>query len=91
MDPSVISSCDPCTLVLGLSLACLGVPVAIASAAALAPVALVSGYVGFCCAAYGTALAAPLVPCLLPLALVPVVPLGCGCGCHQIASFQWRY
>lgn len=91
MDPSVISNVDPSTvysLLTGIAIAAIGVPLAIASAAALAPVALVGGYVGFCAAAYGTALAAPLLPFLYPLVLVPLV--GCGCG-HQIPAFQWRY
>ena len=91
MDPSVMSNCCPSTLLLGLSCVALGLPLAIASAAALVPVALVGGYVGLALGAYGTVLAAPLLPFLLPLVLVPLAPLGCGCGCHQMAPFQWRY
>jgi len=60
---------------------------------------LVGGYVALGLCLYGGVLVGPflplLLPCLLPLALVPLgalVPLACGCGCHQnIAPFQWRY
>ena len=71
---------------MGLSIACLGVSLAIASCVALAPVALVCGYVGLGLGVYGTVLCAPLLPCLLPLVLVPLAPLGC--GCHQILPFR---
>jgi len=90
VDPSVLSNVDPSTLIMGLSIACLGVPLAVASAVASAPAALVCGYVGLACGVYGTVLAAPLLPFLLPLVLVPLVPVGCGCGGHQM-PFQWRY
>jgi hypothetical protein len=92
MDPSCMPNIDPCTLIMGLSIAALGVPLAVASAIALAPLALVGGYVGLGCALYGGVLAAPLLPFLLPLAVLPLVPCACGGGCHQgIAPFQWRY
>jgi hypothetical protein len=95
MDPSCMPNIDPCTLIMGLSIAALGAPLALAAAVALAPCALVGGYVGLGLALYGGVLCAPLLPFLLPLALVPLVglaPLACGCGCHQhIAPFQWRY
>jgi hypothetical protein len=89
MDPTAVMSCDPCTLIMGLSLACLGAPLALASCCALAPAALVCGYVGLGLGVYGTVLCAPLLPCLLPLLVVPLAPI-VGCGCHQ-APFQWRY
>ena len=90
MDPTVMPI-DPSTLIIGLSLACLGAPLAIASCCALAPVALVGGYVGLGLGVYGTVLCAPLLPCLLPLLVVPLAPLmPLGHGCHQI-PFQWRY
>jgi hypothetical protein len=94
MDPSCCSNIDPTTLLMGLSIAALGVPIAVASAIALAPVALVGGYVGLGCALYGGILIAPFLPFLLPLAVLPLVglaPLACGCGHQGIAPFQWRY
>jgi len=90
VDPSVLSNVDPSTfypLIMGLSIACLGVPLAVASAVASAPAALVGGYVCLGLGVYGTVLTAPLLPFLLPLVLVPLVPVGCG----QIPPFQWRY
>lgn len=93
MDPSVISNVDPSTvvsLIAGLTIACLGAPLALASAACIAPAALVCGYVGCAAGAYCTALTAPLVPCLLPLGLIPLVHAGLGCGGNQTV-FQWRY
>jgi hypothetical protein len=92
VDPSCMPNIDPCTLLMGLSIAALSVPIAVASAIVLAPCALVGGYVGLGCALYGGVLIAPFLPFLLPLAVLPLVPLACGCGCHQgIAPFQWRY
>jgi len=95
MDPSCCTNIDPCTLIMGLSIAALGAPLALATAVALAPCALVAGYVGLGCALYGGVLAAPFLPFLLPLAVLPLVglaPLACGGCCHQsIAPFQWRY